>query len=231
MRLSILLLVVALTSLASYAQETMPLAKLAGKATISYDPPDLEWLRYGGTMSISILVDKNGRAKVIDVTGPMAPCSDLASRRLISLRKTAIDTLEKAVYETAKDKDGNPVDGGLKLSIKIPERQPGPVAEIPGPGGTNLPKQVVGGVLNGKALSLPKPVYPSEARDARASGTVNVQVLIDETGKIISAAAVTGHPYLRAASTEAACGAKFSPTLLQGVPVKVSGVITYNFVP
>ncbi|MGA9994356.1 MAG: energy transducer TonB, partial [Pyrinomonadaceae bacterium] len=85
-------------------------------------------------------------------------------------------------------------------------------------------------VLNGKAISLPKPPYPSIARAAHASGTVTVQVTIDENGNVISARAVSGHPLLQAAAVSAARGARFSPTKLSGQPVKVTGVITYNFV-
>jgi protein TonB len=55
--------------------------------------------------------------------------------------------------------------------------------------------------------------------------------LIDEKGNVLSATAISGHPLLRAAAVEAARGAKFSPTLLSGQPVKVSGVISYNFTP
>lgn len=91
------------------------------------------------------------------------------------------------------------------------------------------PGVISGGVLNGKAISLPKPEYPQIARAARASGTVVVQVTIDEDGNIISASAISGHPLLKAASVQAAYGAKFSPTLLEGKPVKVAGTINYNF--
>ncbi|MEJ7847593.1 MAG: TonB family protein [Pyrinomonadaceae bacterium] len=90
---------------------------------------------------------------------------------------------------------------------------------------------VSGGVLNGKAISLPKPPYPAAARAVRASGTVTVQVTISESGSVISASAAGGHPLLRAAAVQAARGARFSPTQLSGQPVKVTGVITYNFVP
>jgi protein TonB len=93
------------------------------------------------------------------------------------------------------------------------------------------PKTISGGVLNGKATSLPKPPYPPAARAVRASGAVSVQVLIDEEGRVVSASAVSGHPLLRAAAVAAARGARFSPTQLSGQPVKVNGVITYNFVP
>lgn len=107
------------------------------------------------------------------------------------------------------------------------------VGEPPPPPPTPKPPPrapISGGVLNGKAVSLPKPPYPAIARSAHASGTVTVQVTIDENGNVISARAVSGHPLLQAAAVSAARQAKFSPTKLSGQPVKVTGVITYNFV-
>jgi protein TonB len=104
-------------------------------------------------------------------------------------------------------------------------------APPPPPPVKKVPRQISGGVLNGKATSLPKPPYPPAARAVRAAGAVSVQVLIDESGNVVSATAVSGHPLLRAAAVQAARGARFSPTQLSGQPVKVSGVITYNFVP
>jgi protein TonB len=102
----------------------------------------------------------------------------------------------------------------------------------PPPKPTPTPRRapISGGVLNGKAISLPKPPYPPIARAARAAGTVTVQVTIDESGKVISARAVGGHPLLQQAAVQAAYGARFSPTQLSGQAVKVTGVITYNFV-
>lgn len=100
----------------------------------------------------------------------------------------------------------------------------------PPPAAAKLPSTISGGVLNGKATSLPKPAYPPAARAVNAEGAVSVQVLIDEQGMVISANAVSGHPLLRAAAADAARGARFSPTLLQSQPVKVSGVITYSFI-
>jgi protein TonB len=108
----------------------------------------------------------------------------------------------------------------------------GPVVDMGAPPPPPPPKKtavVSGGVLNGKAISLPKPPYPQIARTARASGTVSVQVMIDENGNVVSASAVSGHPLLRAAAVQAARQAKFTPTKLSGQPVKVSGVINYNF--
>ena len=88
---------------------------------------------------------------------------------------------------------------------------------------------ISGGVLNGKAVHLVIPPYPAIARSAHASGAVNVQVLIDENGNVISARAMSGHPLLQAAAVAAARASKFTPTKLSGQPVKVNGVIVYNF--
>jgi TonB family protein len=89
---------------------------------------------------------------------------------------------------------------------------------------------VTKGVINGSASSLPKPPYTAAAKAVGASGAVNVQVSIDENGNVTSARAVSGHPLLRAVSEAAARNAKFTQTFLSGQPVKVTGVIVYNFV-
>lgn len=91
------------------------------------------------------------------------------------------------------------------------------------------PGTVSGGVLNGKAIRLPKPEYPPSARAVHASCAVVVQVVVDEYGDVISASAVSGHQLLRAAAVSAARNAKFYPTKLSDQPVKVSGTIIYNF--
>ena len=85
-------------------------------------------------------------------------------------------------------------------------------------------------VLNERAVTLVKPRYPALARQGRASGTVEVEVLVDEEGKVITAHAISGHPLLWAVSVEAAKKCLFSPTLIAGKPVKVTGIIQYNFV-
>lgn len=102
-----------------------------------------------------------------------------------------------------------------------------PPAASPSP--KPLLKPVSGGVLNGKALDLPKPAFPEAAKRMRAGGVVNVEVILDENGKVISAHATSGDPLLREAAVRAALRARFSPTKISGQPVKVSGNITYTF--
>jgi protein TonB len=92
-----------------------------------------------------------------------------------------------------------------------------------------VPRVISKGPITGLAISLPKPPYPQIAIQAHAQGAVNVQVLVDENGKVVSAKAVSGHPLLQAAAQKAAYLARFSPTRLGDQAVKVSGLITYNF--
>jgi TonB family protein len=85
-------------------------------------------------------------------------------------------------------------------------------------------------LLGGKIISLPQPPYPPIARAARANGTVVVKVVLDESGKVIAAQSISGHPLLQWAAVKAAREARFEPTTLGGKPVKVTGNISYNFV-
>ncbi|HET8783405.1 MAG TPA: energy transducer TonB [Pyrinomonadaceae bacterium] len=142
--------------------------------------------------------------------------------------REAFDAGRGGVYSITVAEAVNVVEAGLspRKTVTVIGSGP-PIAPDP-----NSPHRasISGGVLNGRALKLPKPKYPRAARESGASGVVVVQVLIDENGKVISARAVSGHPDLREVSEEAASRAEFEPTKLAGQPVKVTGVIQYNFV-
>ncbi|MDT7604587.1 MAG: periplasmic protein TonB [Acidobacteriota bacterium] len=90
-------------------------------------------------------------------------------------------------------------------------------------------RPISGGVLNSKALSLPAPLYPEIAKRSRTTGMVVVEVVIDVSGRVIAAKAVSGPEMLRDAAERAAMLAKFTPALLSGQPVKMTGTINYNF--
>ena len=112
-----------------------------------------------------------------------------------------------------------PVDvktpGGVtpqEVPVSLDEPPPAPASPIL--------KPISGGVLNGTAITLPQPVYPEAARRMRASGLVSVEVVLDETGKVVSATATSGPTILREAAVQAALKARFSPTKLSGQPVK-----------
>jgi TonB family protein len=88
---------------------------------------------------------------------------------------------------------------------------------------------VEGGILNSKAIDLPAPTYPAEAKKVHAAGQVQVKVLVDETGRVLSADVLFGPDTLRLAAIEAARKARFAPLLISGTAVKVSGILTYDF--
>lgn len=87
------------------------------------------------------------------------------------------------------------------------------------------------GVINGKAIDIPKPEYPDAARVAKISGEVKVGVVIDEQGKVAWGRIETGHPLLQAAVRKVVCQARFKPQTLSGRHVAVRGLIVYKFVP
>ncbi|MGH9943380.1 MAG: energy transducer TonB, partial [Pyrinomonadaceae bacterium] len=113
---------------------------------------------------------------------------------------------------------GNSVTSGTAEA----ESAPKPLRGVP-------VKPISGGVLNGRAVELPKPEYPEIARRARTTGIVAVEVVIDVSGKVLSAKAISGPSMLHRAAEQAAQRAKFTPTLLSGQPVKMTGTINYNF--
>jgi protein TonB len=120
---------------------------------------------------------------------------------------------------------GTPNGTGNTPFVDMPDAPP-PPAPAPAP-----PKvlNVSQGVLRGNAISLPQPNYPPLAKQIRLQGSVSVQILIDEMGKVISAEVLSGHPMFVPAAKTAAMQARFTPTKLSGNPVKVSGVIVYKF--
>jgi protein TonB len=119
------------------------------------------------------------------------------------------------------------------LGIVPSEESTAPSASAPPPESSSRPRvmRVSGGVLAGKAKQKPAPVYPLEAKAAHVGGSVVVEVTVGETGEVVAARAISGHPLLRDASVTAARGWTFAPTRIGGYPVKVIGTITFNYVP
>jgi protein TonB len=107
--------------------------------------------------------------------------------------------------------------------VTVTEKPPTP--EPPKPTTQHVASQV----LNSKLITAPQPIYPRLAKEAHVQGPVNIQILVDEQGRVISAQVMSGNPMLTFAARDAAMRARFTPTTLNGVPVKIQGVITYNF--
>src|SRR5262245_23321764 len=122
--------------------------------------------------------------------------------------------------------------GGAPGPVVREEAPPPPPPPPPAPTPAPTPRpvhKVSGGVLPGLAIKKITPTYPAIARTARASGAVQVQVMISEEGRVISAEVVSGHPLLREAALQEAKQWTFTPTESSVVPVKVQGILTFNF--
>jgi TonB family protein len=97
-------------------------------------------------------------------------------------------------------------------------------------GKANPASMVVGDeVLRGYAIHKEPPPYPPEAMAKRISGLIRVKIEIDETGSVTDAKIICGGGMLAAVSHEAALKWRFNSTLLNGQPVKVRGILTFNF--
>jgi TonB family protein len=113
----------------------------------------------------------------------------------------------------------DPEGNELEDAPKQPENVPPTTSKAP----------VMGGILNSRAIEMPAPVYPAEAKQAGIAGLVKVRVTVDEEGKVISAEAFEGPKQLREAAVAAALKARFEPTRLHGGAIKIDGILTYNF--
>lgn len=160
-------------------------------------------------------------AKAAAVSKPAANNTSTGQKNSPSLPGPALNTADKlnGSVELASNRTNSTVSAPM---VNI-DSEPPPPAPSP------LLKPISGGVLNGTAITLPAPNYPESAKRLRIAGVVSVEVIVDETGKVISAVATTGPTVLREVSVQAALRARFSPTKLSGQPVKVSGLINYKF--
>ena len=166
---------------------------------------------------------------VAPVSKPVTEPKSANNRRGDNKKAAMVPELPSASNAATKV-TANPVDVRVQT---VSTNQQAPVVDFdmepPPPGPKPILKPVSGGVLNGTAINLPPPLYPDAAKRMRTQGVVSVDVILDETGKVVSANASSGPPILREAAVQAALRARFSPTKLSGQPVKVSGVINYKF--
>jgi outer membrane biosynthesis protein TonB len=216
-------------------------------------PEVAEKAKLGGKVVARVKVDKAGKvSSVEEVTGPDWVCPAVTTPAVDALRDVAKQVAMKAKFKPAM-RNGEAVQSEMLLNVQFPVLPPEPTATA-GAGliynrsemrldRVNPASQETDdtnaedisaeseAIVKGKAIKLAKPNYPAAARAVQASGTVVIQVLIDLDGTVFTAYPLSGHPLLRLSARNAACSSRFSPTLLNGDPIKVSGVISYNFVP
>lgn len=187
-------------------------------------PAEAASLGYGGTIVVNAKINKRGQVSVTNAFGPAAPCTKLNDPRTEKIRKAVVEAAKQVQFEPPM-KDGKPTEIEMYITYRF-DKEGKPLHQ-------RLPSEglVKGGVLQGRVRYLAKPEYPSSAKAIRLSGAVPVDVLVDTDGKVIAAAALGGHAYLQHNAVVAACRSSMEPVSLSGVPVQVSGVITFSFLP
>jgi TonB family protein len=165
------------------------------------------------------------------LSGPGKPANRPAAN-LPEVSMPSISLADNSAYST-----GTPLVAGEDFSQLMTIEDSEPPPEPPPNRSQSSPRsfkpqaiqQVVDKVLEGNAITRVEPTYPPTARMMRAFGMVKVQITISETGSVIDAKAISGHQALRSAAVDAAYKWVFKPTTVNGEPIKVQGILTFNF--
>lgn len=168
----------------------------------------------------SIARDSEGRTRRENTINAIGQFAGNEPRKTITLN----DPVDGAIFILEPENRIARKMGGVRPAIPAMKVVEGvPLGEAP------KKIAVSGGVLQGSALKKANPSYPPVAKAAKATGAVQVQITVSEEGRVIDATAISGHPLLREAAVEAARQWEFKPTVLSGQPVKVQGILTFNF--
>ncbi len=177
----------------------------------------------GGRITVRVVVDAQGAIVSVDnASGPAKICDSSSNDpRVVALRESVIEAIKQAKFSPAM-KNGQPVKSVAYISSTFD----------PTTNENQSDKKIVPvDKIVANAVNMPKPAYPGAARAVRAAGPVSVRVVVNEEGNVFTAEAVSGHPLLRSSAEKAACGAKFTPMIVSGKPVLMSGIVTYVFKP
>ena len=124
--------------------------------------------------------------------------------------------------------EGGPPATGASFDLNVgtvapPPPPPPPVVERP------PPLRVGGSIREPRKLVHVQAVYPEVARQVKLQGIVIIEATIDERGLVTDARVLRSKPMLDEAALMAVRQWRYTPTLLNGVPVRVLMTITFTF--
>lgn len=173
-----------------------------------------------GTLTVYFKVDRTGTVKDVTIlAGPIWPCNSTPGSAIKEVREAVKQNILASRFSPAT-KNGKPVDGEATLDFAIGTAYREAIKGKPG-GKSRWVVDV--GTMGDKALQLPVPLSTG------LQGIATVRVLIGETGDVIAAGAIRGDLRLHGPSRMAACDSRFPPTIVDGKPVKVTSLITYEY--
>jgi TonB family protein len=183
-----------------------------------------------GNIKVGFTIASSGKAKSVEIlAGPAWPCGVPKPKKEIAEVLDLVKRNIEASQFSPATKDQKPISVEAEIMYSIGDAYQAAMRKRQEEKLGLVGKTIKGGVINGRAISLPKPYYPPNAAKSWLTGSVKIEVVIDNEGNVVQAGAVDGPEVLQESAREAACRAKFSPTLVDGQPVNVSGSIVYNF--
>lgn len=130
---------------------------------------------------------------------------------------------------------GPAVPGAVPFGFGPPGAGPG-VGELvrvepvpPPPPPVPEPRRPGGNIREPKKIHDVAPVYPAFAINARKQGTVILEVVIDESGAVSRVRVLRSEPLLDDAAIEAVKRWRYTPTLLNNVPIPILMTVTVRF--
>jgi TonB family protein len=184
---------------------------LPGSApTISQTGSDLQRYLRETPESVRVPATDTGRASSVATQEQLARQLEQSARQLESSRRQPEPT----------------VTGDVRLTPTTPLDQSPPLRSPSG----RAPIRVGGGVQSlPRVLKSVHPQYSLEAMQARLQGTVQVEALIDEQGRVADVRVLKSLPMLDDSALSAARQWEFTPTLLNGQPVPVIVMLEMHF--
>ena len=147
----------------------------------------------------------------------------------IEAPSTLSDERPSACADCAAAADAVGVERGIPSSVVFGSAQPPPPPPPPPPPQTQTPIRLRGGMQAPRKVTHVDPGYPRVAQAAHVEGTVILEAIIDASGAVTSVRVLRSIPLLDQAAVDAVRGWKFTPTLLNGVPVPIALTVTVRF--
>lgn len=160
--------------------------------------------KYNGLMSVQVKVDETGKA---------IQANALSGHPFF---RSIVEKAARKISFRPQQAEGKSLGFTLVVQYQVISTSEGDILPRPRP------------IINGRAISLPKPDYPDSAKSSCASGFVDVNVDVDEMGNVEKAKAVRGNELLWEAAELAAKQARFT-SHGQAPRAKSVGRIRYNF--
>ncbi|MGB6877877.1 MAG: TonB family protein [Candidatus Acidiferrales bacterium] len=151
---------------------------------------------------------------------------DLTARPQATQQNNAtVDAPLPTINSTPKDLVGASTNARLSSLVG------GAASSLPAPPKPAQPKPVVRGgqVTAPRLIHGVQPSYPSLATSNHIEGDVQIEAVIDQTGKVTSTKVISGPSLLRGAAMDAVRQQRYSPATLDGKPITMQYRVTIRF--